>query len=135
MGKKLEVGDVCIFDKNNNLNLAGEKIAYVTIKAIKKGGLLNRDKYTVYISDKEGNCLNPEEMDVVGDLLTKLNPDEVVVFRYPEETPIINISEYNAMSRLYDKYMRHANDLDPDKITLAKLMLKLELFVKVIHEY
>lgn len=132
----LRVNDVYVFDPDNKLNIAGNAYTYCRITKIEPG-FFRSDVYVVFC-DKDGNLITDVPQRVNPSLLKKLNENEYVVTRYPHDTPIINESEVEAISNMYQMVL-----LDPlgrqidekDKITIAKLICKLQLFSKVFHQY
>lgn len=128
---KLKVGDICLFNKDNEIPMSSDKIIYA--KIIGKKFSIRGWQYMCCISDANGTIINTNPMSVIKKYLTKLHPGEVVVVRYPEDIPIINMQDVAIIKILNSKFGTNLNeDL---QIQLAKLIIKLELFAKVINEY
>lgn len=131
MSARFKVGDICLFNKDNKIPMSGNRILYTKIMSKKlsiKGWL-----YMCCICDAEGIIVNENPMPVRKQYLTKLHPGEVVVVRYPEDIPIITVQDVSLIKGLNSII---GSKLDQGTQTqLAKLIVKLELFVKIINEY
>ena len=138
---EIRVNDICILDKDNSLKLAGESMTYAKVIKVHKGIFSN--SYDVLICNKDGNPISSASLTFKEKQLTKLNPNEVVVIRYPEDVPIVKDYEVNALNKLYmtflDEYKLSSKlqslFTERESIILAKLVVKLKLFSEIIHKY
>ena len=133
----LRVNDICLFDHDNHLKIASMVYTYCRIVRIEEK-FFKKDYYIIFC-DKDGNPLTHTEQLVNPYLLTKLNPNEHVVTRYPYDMPIIKEDEVAILAKMYNDVLHTiplANRIpESDKIAIAKLIAKLQLFSAVIHQY
>lgn len=126
----IEVGDICVFDKENNLNLSGESMNFVKITR-KKRSIFGNKYYGVFCS-KDGTTLSSSEMPIPVKKLSLYEKGQVVIIRYPSEVPIVKKEEVEILKSVYNNYLERGNDRI---LRIEKLILKLELFTTIIHEY
>lgn len=128
-----QVGEICIFNKDNIIPMSSDKIIYVRILERKFSPFLGGRYYIGKICDKGGNVLNNNAMKIKEIYLTKINYGEVVVVRYPEDVPIINARDVALVRLMAEKSMNQFEEYAQKDI--LKLISKLELFATVINEY
>ena len=128
-----QVGEICIFNKDNIIPMSSDKIIYVRILERKFSPFLGGRYYIAKICDIEGNVLNNNAMKIKEIYLTKINYGEVVVVRYPEDVPIINARDVALVKLMAEKTMNQFEEYAQKDI--LKLISKLELFATVINEY
>lgn len=135
--EELKVNDICVFDQDNLLKIASNQYNYCRIVRIEYHFL--RNEYYIVFCDRDGNPTSTNEQKVSPSLLRKLNPNEVVVTRYPYDMPIVKSDEVMILAQMYDKVLHDpyiSNQMsETEKITMAKLIAKLQLFSAVIHQY
>lgn len=131
MGEKIKVGDICILDSNNEMNLSGTNMTYV--KVVDKYLSLIGTQYKCVFCTKDGTLLSSEDATLVfhKSRLTKYH-GETVVIRYPKDTPIVKKEEVEALKQFYKEYKEAGME---DRPLVEKLILKLELFSQIVHEY
>ena len=131
MGEKLKVGDICILDPDNNLNLSGNNMTYV--KILDTYPSLLGTQYKCIFCTSDGVPLSAEDAAMVFSKhrLTKYH-GETVVIRYPKETPIVKKEEVEVLKQFYKEYKEAGME---DRPLVEKLILKLELFAEIVHEY
>lgn len=128
-----QVGEICIFNKDNIIPMSSDKIIYVRILERKFSPFLGGRYYMGKICDKDGNILNNTPMKIKEMYLTKINYGEVVVVRYPEDVPIINARDVALVRLMAEKSINQFEEYAQKDI--LKLISKLELFATVINEY
>ena len=126
----IQVGDICIFDKDNDMNLAGSAMNFVKITKKELGFF--RYIYHGVFCDEKGIVVGNVEMQFPARLLTPCDNTKQVIVRYPKDVPIVNRTEVEALKAMYEKYLSQGNRKDT---AVEKLILKLELFSTIIHEY
>ena len=126
----IQVGDICIFDKDNDMNLAGSAMNFVKITKKELGFF--RYIYHGVFCNEEGTVVGDVEMQFPARLLTLYDSTKQVIVRYPKEVPIVNSTDVEALKAMYEKYLSQGNRKDT---AVEKLILKLELFSTIIHEY
>lgn len=130
---KFKVGEICIINKNNDIvPMSSDKIIYVKVKEIVRNIFFMRI-YRCQICDREGNILNETPLNCLAKHLHKLEDWQVVVVRYPEDIPIINEEDVKLIKLMNAKWGDQLSEHYQERITM--LILKLELFSKVINEY
>ena len=128
-----QVGEICIFNKDNIIPMSSDKIIYVRILERKFSPFLGGRYYIAKICDKDGKVLNNNAMKIKEIYLTKINYGEVVVVRYPEDVPIINARDVALVKLMAEKTINQFEEYAQKDI--LKLISKLELFATVINEY
>ena len=126
----IQVGDICIFDKDNDMNLAGSAMNFVKITKKELGFF--RYIYHGVFCNEEGTVVGNVEMQFPARFLTPYDSTKQVIVRYPKEVPIVNSTDVEALKAMYEKYLSQGNRKDT---AVEKLILKLELFSTIIHEY
>lgn len=129
---KFNIGDICIIDPNNKLNVSGNNIIY--IKITKVYGFYIFKICQGLICNKNGEILNETPIEINARNLVPMNTKgDNIVIRYPSDTPILKQNDVDIVKVMYDI---SADKLTNDqKINAVKLIAKLEFFSKIINEY
>lgn len=133
--RRIKPGDICIFDAENKLDLAGVRVTWVKVIKISKDNLFyDKSIYDCVVCDQQGNVINENIISVPGNkLVPNGSVGDNVVYRYQEDIPILNSEDVRILTLIFDKYL---NDLDnPDQLALAKLLTKVKFFSSIIHNY
>ena len=128
----IKLGDICLIDPRNKMNLAGSNILYV--KVISKKGFGIFSNYACYICDNEGNILNETLLKVSRRNLVPANKKvKKIPIRYPADIPIINQDDLEVCVAMYHNSLDKLNE--DGKLRAAKLIAKLKFFSTIINEY
>ena len=129
---RLKPGDIAILDKENTLNQAGNNMAFVKIlEEMPYIPIIGRS-YKCVLCNKDGTQLNNEALVVRDDKLCKYN-EETIIFRYPEDVPIVIPPEVDALKRCFD--ISSDCMTEQERVHLKKLIAKLQFFTNITREY
>ena len=133
MANRIPVGTICALDKDNKVfHISGDQMTYV--KIMSDNNALFSVKYCCKLCDRDGNITNDNHLWLGPEVLTPLNQLQVVVLRYPKDTPIVNKEEVKCLKKVL--FNPDRDTIEPSDIkTVGKLLIKLELFSEITHEY
>lgn len=135
MFNKIKPGDVCIFDKDNSLDIVGEKITWVKVLKITKQALFTRDcMFNCVICDRYGKVLNETVLSVPGiGLVPNGSVGDNVVYRYPESIPVLNKKDLDIIQNVFERFGQNLSN--EEQLDFAKLIAKVKFFSTIIHSY
>lgn len=128
----LKPGQICIIDKDNETNIAGQTFLFV--KIIRELPRLLRRSFEVQFCTDKGEQMAPDTFVVNADKLWPYFATEYII-RYPTNTPMINKVEVDIVKRMFTIADRYSDIPDDVKKAMEDLVTKLEFFVNVEREY